>query len=147
MTTDLFHIDYARLSEALISIIVFAFLLERAMSVVFEHRWFITLTEGPPENPTKKKGLKEVIASFVCIAFCWWQDFDVISIILQSSETATFWGVVITGLIIAGGSKASLALFHDLMGVMSTAAKERDAANKANREAIKVNTLKTAMRS
>jgi hypothetical protein len=146
MTADMFHIDYSRLLEVMLTIVVFAFLLERAMSILFEHRWFMALTQGPPDKPDAKKGYKEVIASLVCVAFAWWQDFDAVSIIMQSSEKATFWGVVITGLIIAGGSKASLALFHDLMGVMSSAEKERDAANKAKQQAIKTNTLKEALK-
>lgn len=37
----------------------------------------------------------------------------------------TFWGMAFTGFIIAGGSKASIALFQNLLGVMSTAEKLR----------------------
>lgn len=135
MTIDLFHIDYGRLSEVLITIVVLAFLLERALSVVFEHRWFILWSDGTPENPKNRKGLKEIIASGVCVAFCWWQGFDAISILLQSSEKPTFWGVVISGLIIAGGSKASIALFRDALGFMSSAEKQRTELNKTKREA------------
>lgn len=120
MTLDLFHIDYERLTEVLITIVVLSFLIERALSVIFEHRWFIKLTET-------KKGSKELIASMASILFCWWQNFDGISIILQSSEKPTFFGILTTGLIIAGGSKASMGLFKDLLGFMSTAEKERKA--------------------
>lgn len=147
MTTDLFHIDYERLTEVLITIVVLSFLLERALSVIFENRMFIRWVDGPPDKPKPKKSIKEIIAAGACVTFCWWQDFDAVSIILQSSEKATFWGVVITGLIIAGGSKASIGLFRDLLGFMSSAEKERDAAKKSRQEAIKVNTLKEAMRS
>jgi hypothetical protein len=38
------------------------------------------------------------------------------------------WGYLITAAIIAGGSKASLKLFQDLLKVKSTAEKERLAA-------------------
>jgi hypothetical protein len=149
MNVDLFHIDYPRLTEVLITIVVLAFLLERAMSVLFEHRWFIRWSEGSLEQPKTRKGLKEIIASLVCIAFCWWQGFDAISIILQSSETPTFWGIVISGLIIAGGSKASIALFRDVLGFMSSAEKERTAINKmkveASSEATRAKIVKDAM--
>jgi hypothetical protein len=149
MNVDLFHIDYERLMEVLIAIVVLSFLLERAMSVLFEHRWFIRWAEGSGDQPKNRKGLKEIIASIACVAFCWWQDFDSVSIILQTSETPTFWGVVITGLMIAGGSKASIALFRDVLGFMSSAEKERTELNKvkreANTEASRVKIVKEAM--
>ena len=137
MTTDLFHIDYGRLMEVLITIVVLSFVLERALAVVFEHRWFILWAEGTPEQPINRKGLKEIIASVVCVLFVWWQDFDAVSIILQSSEVPTLFGIVITGLIIAGGSKASTGLFRDVLGFMSSAEKARQGANEVRNEAIK----------
>jgi hypothetical protein len=149
MTVDLFHIDYARLAEVMITIVVLSFLLERALSVLFEHRWFILWAEGSVEQPKSRKGLKEIIATIASVAFCWWQDFDAISIILQSSDKPTFWGVAISGLIIAGGSKASVALFKDLLGFMSNAEKERAELSKIKREAkteaARVKIVKEAM--
>jgi hypothetical protein len=149
MNVDLFHIDYARLMEVLTTIVVLAFLLERALSVLFEHRWFILWAEGSLEKPKNRKGLKEIIASVVSIAFCWWQGFDAVSIILQSSETPTFWGIAISGLIIAGGSKGSIALFKDALGCMSSAERERQTINKmkldAKNEATRVKIVQDAL--
>ena len=147
MTLDLFHIDYSRLMEVLITIVVLSFLIERALAVLFEHRWFIKITEGLPEKPKANpiKGLREIIATVVCVLFCYWQDFDGISIILQSSEKPTIWGIIITGFIIAGGSKASVALFKDLLGFMSTAEKDRKAADEAKREVMKAKVVAAAL--
>jgi hypothetical protein len=143
LTPDLFHIDYGRLLETLVSIIVFSFFIERALAVIFESQVFIDWAEAKPARTEKrvskagaeedvpkpaqpkKKGIRELISIIVSIAFCFAIRFDAITIILQSSDKMTFWGMVLTGLIIAGGSKASIALFQNLMGVMSSAEKAR----------------------
>ncbi|MCB9065472.1 MAG: hypothetical protein H6551_10070 [Chitinophagales bacterium] len=142
MDPNLFHIDYDRLLEILITIVVFSFFIERALSVVFESRFFIDRTEAKPEQPEvrddngniieeakpakeKKKGVKELIAIIVSIAFCYYWQFDAITILLASNDTVTLPGMILTAAIIAGGSKASVALFKDLLGFMSSAEKER----------------------
>lgn len=143
LTPDLFHIDYERLLETLVTLIVFAFFIERALAVIFESRVFIDWAEAKPthfiekkdaagnikveEKPGhgKKKGIRELISIIVSILFCMWIKFDAITIILQSSDQMSFWGMAITGLIIAGGSKASIALFQNLMNVMSAGEAER----------------------
>lgn len=143
ITPDLFHIDYERLLETLVCIIVFSFFIERVLSVIFESRPFINWAEEQPaktvkrkdssgntveiEIPakSKKKGIREFISIIVSIIFCLLVKFDAITIILQSNDKMTFWGMVFTGFIISGGSKASIALFQNLMGVMSSAEKAR----------------------
>jgi hypothetical protein len=150
LSPDLFHIDYGRLLETLVTIIVFSFFIERALATIFESRLFIEWAEEKParrvvkrdssgneETVTKpghekKKGIRELITIVVSIGFCLWIKFDAITIILQSSNKMAFWGMVITGLIIAGGSKASIALFQNLMNVMSTAEAERKKLAKTN---------------
>lgn len=132
MTPDLFHIDYGRLLETLITIVVLSFLLERTLAVVFESRLFIDWAEGNAANKKqKKKGVREIIAVAVAVAFCLLIKFDAITIILQSNDHMTVWGMVMTGFILSGGSKASIALFHNLMGVMSTAEKARKEVSEA----------------
>jgi hypothetical protein len=143
LTPDLFHIDYGRLLETLVSIVVFSFFVERVLAVVFESSIFIDWSEAQPakrvkikgtsgetkeiEVPAKpkKKGIREMITIIVSICFCLLIKFDAITIILQSSNKMSIWGMAFTGFIIAGGSKASIALFQNLMGVMSTAEKMR----------------------
>jgi hypothetical protein len=143
LTPDLFHIDYGRLLETLVTIVVFSFFIERALAVIFESQVFIDWAEARPERKVmkrsktredeivtkpsqpKKKGIREIISIAVSIGFCFAIRFDAITIILQSSDKMAFWGMVLTGLIIAGGSKASIALFQNLMGVMSSAEKMR----------------------
>ena len=55
---------------------------------------------------------------------CYFWDFDAVSIILLSDRTGLA-GVIITSLVVAGGSKASIRLFHDLLKVRSNAEDQR----------------------
>lgn len=120
---NLFRIDYERLMEVLITIVIFSFFVERALSVLFESGIFIKKTKG-------KKGVKETIALLTSVAVCWGWDFDALTIILVSNDHMTIGGMIITGGIVAGGSKASIALFRDMLGFMSNAEKKRIEAKK-----------------
>ena len=117
MDPNLFHLDWERTAEVLVAIIVLAFLIERALAVLFESRFFM--------NRWKERSLKELIAFVVSALACWYWDFDAISMIFLK-EKVTILGMVITGGIVAGGSKASIRLFRDLMKIKSTAQLERE---------------------
>lgn len=139
MDPNLFHLIYERLIEVLIGIVFLSLLIERALAILFESRWFIEKTESgdvvkelrklnqdkdPSENQLKqkkKKGLKESIAFIVSVAVCWTIHFDAITIGFASNDTTTIYGYFLTGAIIAGGSKGSIKLFRDWMGFMSSA--------------------------
>jgi len=130
MDPNLFHLDWERTFEAITAIIVLAFILERALAPLFEHRWFVRRFD--------ESGLKEPIAFALSAGVCWWRDFDALSIIILAEKTSLI-GVLITGAVIAGGSKASVKLFHDLLGVQSDAVKakkERDAARNARPDTV-----------
>jgi hypothetical protein len=126
MDPNLFHLDYERLFEVLTTIVILSFFVERALSVVFESRWFIGMYEANP----KRKGLKELIALAVSIAVCVFWQFDALSIIIVSHETMRIPGYILTGAIIAGGSKASVRFFKEVLGFMSNAEKQRLDSNK-----------------
>lgn len=119
MDPNLFHVDWGRLSEVLIAIIVLSFVVERALSVLFESRFFV--------GRFKEKSLKELIAFIVGAAICWYWDFDAVSMIFLK-DSVTVYGAIVTGAVVAGGSKASIKLFHDLMNVKSSAARAKDVA-------------------
>jgi len=111
---NLFHLDWDRVAEVLAAIVVLSFVLERALAVVFESRQFIRAFDG--------KGVKDWIAAAVCIAVCFFWKFDAVSMIILSDHTTPF-GEIITGALLAGGSKASLKLFHDVLDARSSAHK------------------------
>ncbi len=112
MDPNLFHLDWERVGEVLATIVVLSFFLERALAILFESRVFIKRFEG--------KGLKEWIAAAVCVVVCIIWKFDAISMIVLTDRTTVF-GEIVTGAVIAGGSKASLKLFHDVWDVRSSA--------------------------
>ena len=116
MDPNLFYIDMGRLFEVLVAIIVLSFFLERALAVVFEHRLWTSRMKG--------RGLKAPIAFVVALFVCWYWDFDAISTVILADQTRTM-GHIITAGVIAGGSKASIKLFHDVVGAMSDAEKKR----------------------
>lgn len=118
MDPNLFRIDVERVGEVLLAIVILSFVVERALALLFEWRGFIALYEGTA------KGTKEIISFVVALGVCWFWKFDAVSVILPREETH-FLGYLITAGVIAGGSKASVKLFKDVLGVMSSAEKER----------------------
>ncbi len=76
--------------------------------------------------PGQKYPLKEFIGFVVALAVCWAWDFDALSIVLLSDETRLV-GVVLTAGVVAGGSKASIKLFHDVLHIGSSATQKRRA--------------------
>ena len=63
MDPVLFRVDFGVLTEILITIIVFAFFVERALSLVFEHRLYIKHLD--------KKGWKEPVGQGQSLSFAW----------------------------------------------------------------------------
>ena len=147
MDPNLFHLDYERLFEVIVTIVIMSFLLERALSVLFESRFFFTKVEKqlpdpggvtvPADKPDGRGSIKEAIALVVAVACCYGWKFDAPTIILASSDKTTVWGTFLTGAIIAGGSKASIKLFRDIMGFMSSAEKERQDRKKQTSEKLR----------
>lgn len=124
MDPNLFHIDYERLFEVLLTIVVLSMIVERTLSLLFESRPFIRRTENT-------HGLRELISFIVSVAVCIYWQFDAVTIIIVSSDVMTVPGMVITGGIVAGGSKGSIKLFKDVLGFMSSAERERQAVKDA----------------
>lgn len=116
MDPSLFRIDWAILSEALAAIIVLSFFVERALSLVFEHKLYL--------DRLKDKGLKEPIALALSYAVVSGWNFDALAVIMRSDEN-TMLGYLLTAAIVAGGSKASIKLFHDLLDVKSQTLRAR----------------------
>ena len=141
MDPNLFHIDWERTLEAVVGIIVLSFLVERTCALLFESRWWISRFEdarvgeppGSGKNSQSSKSqkalagrrypIKEFFALVIAFAVCKSWDFDAVSIIMLSEHTKLV-GIIITAAVIAGGSKASISLFHDLLKVQSSAAKK-----------------------
>ncbi|MFI5217954.1 MAG: hypothetical protein ACHQNT_00600 [Bacteroidia bacterium] len=119
MDPNLFHIDGERLVEVLFTIVVLSFFVERALSLIFGSRFYVTRLED--------KHIKELIAFTASALICWRWQFDALSILLVQ-EKMTIYGYLITGAIIAGGTKGSVKLFHDVLNIKTTAERDRDLA-------------------
>lgn len=114
MDPNSFAINWEQTGEILAAIVVVAFLVERALALVFESAWYIkTLAD---------KNAKELITFVVCVAICFYWKIDALSVILHGDRVNPL-GMIISAGVIAGGSKASLKLFRDVMGIENTQAK------------------------
>ena len=116
MDPNLFHQDYERLFEVLATVIVTSFFLERTLALVFEHRLFIAHFTN--------RGVKEPLAFAGALLVCRAWDFDAVSMTILAERTSLL-GQVLTAGVVAGGSKVSVRLFHDVFKTMSTAEKQR----------------------
>ncbi len=112
MDPNLFHVDWERTLEAIGMVIILAFVVERSLALLFESRVWIERFDRP--------GLKELVAFGLSVAVCVYWQFDAVSIMILTDRVTTP-GTVLTGALIAGGSKASIKLFHDLLNAKSTA--------------------------
>ena len=79
MDPNYFSIDTTRLIEVLLTIIVLSFFLERALSPLFESRFFI--------KRFNQKSVKELIAVLLGFAICWIWKFDAFSFIIPLEKT------------------------------------------------------------
>ena len=111
-----------RLFNVLVVIVIASFFIERALALIFENKWLV--------DRLSSRGLKEPIAFAVSYGVCRHWDFDALSVVFGRSGSQ-LWGYVVSAAIIAGGSKASLALFHNVLGAMSNAEAERQRMKKA----------------
>ena len=105
MDPNLFYLDWERLSEVMVAIIILAFLIERALAWLFELDLY--------KRSLSKLKLKPYIALLVSFFICWYWNFDSLSIIFVKDST-TLVGVWITAAIIAGGSKGAIELFKKI---------------------------------
>jgi len=116
MDPSLFSVNWEQTSEVLGMIVVLAFLVERALALLFESSLYV--------KRFSNSNLKELVAFSVCFGICLYWKFDAVSVIMHGDKINPL-GQAITAGVIAGGSKASLKLFRDIMGVESTVSKEK----------------------
>ncbi|MGQ0720400.1 MAG: hypothetical protein ACT4PE_02375 [Candidatus Eiseniibacteriota bacterium] len=125
------HLDWERSIDAIALVALVAILVERALSLLFESRLYIERLD--------RDGLKETIALALSVATCRFWDLDVVSMIVLTKPQTQLWGYLITGAVVAGGSKGSQKLFQDLLDLQSSAFRARYSiqAAKAAEEAEK----------
>ena len=102
-------VNYEILSGVLVIIIVLAFLLERALSLLFELNFYQKYING--------KGYSPIIAFLVSLAVCNIYNFNALKEILPEPPETDPFGVAITAAIIAGGSKGALILMTEVLKI------------------------------
>lgn len=116
MDPNFIHMDWERTFDAITMVAVVAIVVERALSVIFHSSIYI--------EHVHKSGMKETIALAVSIAVCAAWKLDAMGMIILT-ETTTVLGYIITGALVAGGSKGSVKLFQDMLNLQSSAFKMR----------------------
>ena len=92
---------------------VLAFFIERALAVLFEHRLWLKL-----EDKFHLKGLKEIIAIAFAYNLCVWSGFDGLSLMFQ--KVSSRYSLILSALVIAGGSKGAVKLMQGYLGIKKT---------------------------
>jgi hypothetical protein len=98
---------------------VLAFMVERMLSVFFEHRLWTWI-----EKDFNLRGLKEVAAVALAYGLSTWSGFDALALMFQQPTT---WPTrALTALVIAGGSKGAIKLMQDVLGIGNAATPARN---------------------
>ena len=115
-------------SQSIMLVIFASFVVERSLAVIFETRYYI-------RRFAETKGLKPTVAIVYAVIFVIAVDINLAKILRLREESTDFgydwtgasWQsleniliAVATGLLVAGGSKASLKLFKDVWNIKST---------------------------
>ena len=112
-------------TQAMTLIIFCSFIVERSLAVLFETEFFIQ-TFG------QRRHIRPTIAIFYAMFFVLIIDLNLASVIKTgentgyswlSQPTDSLWNFAVigaTGIFVAGGSKASLKLFRDVLGIQSS---------------------------
>lgn len=101
--------------EQILLIVVSAFILERALALVFEQDFFQAL------NKDNRIGwAKEFIAFGLSYWVCMTYKFDALASLFSTDTTkfaADNFGEIVTAMVIAGGSKGAMKLMQDYLGI------------------------------
>lgn len=131
---NLFALSWMAIIQMLTGIVILSLVVERALSTFYETAFFVDLTHR--RTTSGLRDLKPLIAYLVSTAICLLWGIDAISVIFLQ-EHSTVLGCLITGAVVAGGSKASLKLFRDILDVQSGASRSAS-ENEARRFISKV---------
>jgi|GEM_PF-4756393 len=95
-------------SSVLAQIVLAAFIVERALALVFEWDVWLFLMKKVPWLA----GSKEVIAFLTSYTICLTAKFDALSILFKTEFSDA--GQIISAMVIAGGSKGAIKLMQDV---------------------------------
>ena len=117
----LFVVNWDTIFELLALIIILSFIVERMLALLFESPIYVKFHRNQKENGVGS--FKSPIAFIVSAAICVIWQVDAIAVLMKHSHVSVLGGLV-SGALVAGGSKASIKLFHDILNVKSGAYSE-----------------------
>jgi hypothetical protein len=129
---DAQYAEFVRVLGDLSRLVVLSIILERGLAFVFEHAWFdraFHRNVPDPANPgattreSRVPGLKGLIALGAALAVCFLYDFNVVGSLFASTQPDRI-GIVMTAVVLAGGSAGAIAVFQ---GFLNMSKAERDA--------------------
>jgi hypothetical protein len=118
--------DFFRILTALTKLVVLAMLLERALIIIFDYRWF--------SNKLSSYGFKTPIAFLVSWTVCSFYRFDVLGALFEGSSVSPM-GIFVTAAIVAGGSAGAITLFQGVLRFSKSAQDQMKDVQKAQNEA------------
>ena len=105
---NLASIDGDHTWKILYLITVLAFMIERALAVIFEHRIWLRWFE-------RFKGTKELVTLFVAYKIVAWAHFDALALLMDRPSVGK--SQFLTALIVAGGSKGAIKLMQEYLDI------------------------------
>lgn len=111
---------FFKVLASLATLVVLSMLLERALILIFDYRWYKEKLSG--------LGLKAPISFITAWIICYHYKFDVLCKLFEP-EKSSHMGVFITAAIAAGGSAGAITLFQ---GVLKFNKEAQDSLRKAN---------------
>jgi len=118
--------DFFRILAALTKLIVLAMLLERALVLLFDYRWF--------REKLSNFGFKSPIAFVVSWSVCGLYQFDVLGSLFEGNKVSPM-GIFITAAIVAGGSAGAITLFQGVLKFSKEAQDKMKDVERARKDA------------
>ena len=108
---------------ALFQLVVLSLVLERALFIAFDIKLW---------RERLQSSQKALITVAISIAVCWFYDFDIMARVMETVASTSLHGIVLTGLVVAGGSASAMRLMQDFLR-LSRAARDEAKAEQEKR--------------
>lgn len=116
-----FALQWDAAIEVLALIVLVSFVVERVLAVVFESKQFLAYRAKCRKD--QRSSNKELIAYASAALVCIFWNIDLMAVLLSHGHQSLL-GQLLTAGVVAGGSKASVKLFRDVIGFKSSAYSE-----------------------
>lgn len=137
--------EFLAVTGALGKLVVLSIIIERGLAFIFEHEWFVKFTTNEIPDPSdssktirksKFPALKGFFALAVSIGICVAYKFDILAALFAKGQSDML-GILITGVVAAGGSAGAIAIFQGFLNINKDSRDALLAAKKAQAESTK----------